>query len=179
MKTVPSGTWIIDPTHSEVTFSVRHLMISKVKGSFNTFEGKIVTNGTPEETKVEGKIDTASVDTNDKNRDGHLASPEFFDVEQFPEMSFVSTKVETKGKEDYVLVGELTIKGVTKEVKLDVEFGGIAVDPYGQTKAAASAKTKISRSDFGLTWNVALESGGVLVGDDITINLDIQAALQA
>lgn len=174
----PAGTWIIDPSHSEIAFSVKHLMISKVKGNFTKFEGKIVTGGTPEDTSIEGVIDAASITTNDEGRDAHLRSADFFDVENYPTINFKSTNVTSVKGDKYVLEGEITIHGITKPIQLDVEFGGVAKDPFGNTKAAASATGKISRSDFGLTWNAALETGGVLVGDEITLLLEAQAVLQ-
>lgn len=177
-NTIPQGTWLIDSTHSEINFSVKHLMISKVRGDFSEFSGKIVTRENPENTTVQGNIQTASLSTNDANRDTHLRSEDFFNVDTFPEITFESTNIAHVKNDDYLLHGKLTIKGETRIVELKLELGGIAVDPYGQTKVAASAVTKISRADFGLTWNVALETGGVLVGDEITITLDIQATLQ-
>lgn len=174
---IKNGTWVIDPSHSDVTFSVKHLMISKVKGKFAAFSGTIVT--TNDDAKVDVEIDAQSIDTSDKNRDEHLRSAEFFDAATYPKVVFTSTNMKHVSDENYLLHGNLTIHGVTKPVELKVEFGGVNTDPYGQTKAAASAVTKISRNDFGLTWNTALETGGVLIGDEITINIDVQAVLQA
>ena len=175
----PAGTWDIDPAHSSVSFSVRHLMISKVKGEFGAFTGTIVTTGNPEETTVDATIDVTSISTKESGRDAHLNSVDFFDSEHFPNITFVSSSLESTGKEDkYILRGDLTIRGTTKPVVLDFEFGGIVVDGYGQTKAAASAETKISRGDFGLTWNSTLETGGVVVSDEVSIQLDIQAVLR-
>jgi len=179
LTTTQNGTWVIDPSHSDVTFSVRHLMISKVRGSFGKLSGEIKTDGELETVEITATLDAASITTNDEGRDGHLRSADFFDVETFPEITFKSTGlVATKKSDKFLVNGELTIKGVTKPVTLDLELGGVAVDGYGQTKAAASADTVISRGDFGLTWNSTLETGGVLVGDEITIQLDIQAVLQ-
>lgn len=180
-ENVPAGTWVIDPTHSEVAFSVKHLMISKVRGKFKTFEGQIVTgentNHEPD-IQISGVIQTASIDTNDAGRDDHLRSADFFDAENFPTMDFKSTKVHSIEGNTALLDGELTIKGETNPITLSVEFGGVVVDPYGQTKAVASATGKLLRSEYGLTWNAALETGGVLVGDEITLTLEAQAVLQ-
>lgn len=174
-----AGTWQIDATHSDVDFTVRHMMISKVRGSFSGVSGTIVTDGTASDTKVNVEIDVASVSTKDASRDAHLRSGDFFDAEQFPKMTFTSTEVEEiKQHEKYRLHGDLTLHGVTKPVVLDTEFSGINTDPYGQTKAGASASTSIGRSDYGLTWNAALETGGVLVSDEVKIEIELQAVLQ-
>jgi polyisoprenoid-binding protein YceI len=174
-----AGTWAIDPSHSDVGFSVRHMMISKVRGSFGAVSGTIVTDGNPADTKIDVSIDVTSVDTRDENRDNHLRSGDFFDVATFPTMAFKSTSVKELKKEDvYEVEGDLTIKDVTRPVTLKVEFGGVNTDPYGNTKGAASISTSIKRTDFGLTWNVALETGGVLVSDEVKIEIDLQAALQ-
>jgi len=172
-----AGTWTIDPSHSEVGFSVRHMLISKVKGKFETFEATFVTGENPLDTQVTAKADVASVNTNDKNRDGHLATNDFFNAPEFPEIGFVSTGVRQDGG-DYKIDGDLTIKGVTKPVTFDFEFGGFGADAYGNYKAGFEASTVIDRNDFGVNWNAALESGGVLVGDKVTITLDVQAVLQ-
>jgi len=176
-----SGTWAIDPTHSTVGFSVRHLVISKVKGTFEKFDATFVTGENPLETKVTATAQVASINTNEENRDGHLRTNDFFDAETYPTISFVSTGVTAKNAAagEYTVTGDLTIKGVTKSVDFDLEFGGFATDPYGNYKVAASVVGTIDREDFGLTWNAALESGGVLVGEKVTITIDIQAALQA
>ena len=173
-----SGTWAIDPAHSEIGFSVRHMMISKVKGTFRVFEGTMTLPENPLEASVTATADTASVTTGDANRDGHLQSPDFFDAAQFPTISFTSTGVR-QGGEGFLVDGDLTIKGVTKEVTFDLEFGGFGEDPFGNYKGGATATTKIDRKDFGLTWNNPLKEGGVLVGDEVTISLDLQAAHQA
>lgn len=178
-ETIPTGTWVIDPSHSDVTFSVRHLMISKVKGNFGAFNGTITTGDTIAGSQVDAKIDVTTIDTKDEGRNGHLRSPDFFAVDEHPEITFVSTSVEPGKHDKFQLHGDLTIRGTTKPVVLDVELGGVAKDGYGQTKLAAEASTTISRGDFGLTWNSALESGGVLVSDEVAIQLDVQAVLQA
>ncbi|MEV8251041.1 YceI family protein [Microbacterium sp. NPDC076768] len=172
-----SGTWVLDPSHSEVTFSVRHMMISKVRGSFGVKSATLIAPENPLEAKVEASVDVTSVDTNDEGRDAHLRSADFFDTENFPTMEFVSTGTRVDGG-DLVVDGNLTIKGITQPVSFELDFGGFGTDPYGNYKAGASAKAVINREDFGLTWNAALETGGVLVGKDVTITLDLQGALQ-
>lgn len=172
------GTWVLDPSHSEVTFSVRHMMISKVRGTFGMKEATLVAPENPLEAKVEAKVDVTSIDTNDENRDAHLRSADFFDTENFPTMQFTSTGARVE-EGDFFVDGDLTIRGITRPVSFEFEFGGFGQDPYGNYKAGASAKTVINREDFGLTWNAALETGGVLVGKEITIGLDLQGALQA
>ncbi len=171
------GTWVLDPSHSEVTFSVRHMMISKVRGTFGMKSATLVAPENPLDARVTASVDVTSVDTNDEGRDGHLRSADFFDVETFPTMEFVSTGARVEAG-DFFIDGDLTIRGITKPVSFEFDFGGFGQDPYGNYKAGASATTTINREDFGLTWNAALETGGVLVGKDITINLDLQGALQ-
>jgi len=172
-----SGTWVLDPAHSEVTFSVRHMMISKVRGTFGVKSATLIAPENPLEAKVEASVDVTSIDTNDEGRDGHLRSADFFDAENFPTMEFVSTGARTENG-DLFVDGDLTIRGITKPVSFELDFGGFGQDPYGNYKAGASASTTINREDFGLTWNAALETGGVLVGKEIAINLDLQGALQ-
>jgi polyisoprenoid-binding protein YceI len=171
------GTYVLDPAHSEVTFSVRHMMISKVRGTFGVKSATLVAPENPLETTVQASVDVTSVDTKDEGRDQHLRSADFFDTENFPTMDFVSTGARAENGELYV-DGDLTIRGITKPVTFEVDFGGFGSDPWGNYKAGASAKAVINREDFGLTWNAALETGGVLVGKDVTINLDLQGALQ-
>ncbi|MEU1973540.1 YceI family protein [Microbacterium sp. NPDC019599] len=172
-----AGTWVLDPSHSEVTFSVRHMMISKVRGTFGMKSATLIAPENPLEAKVEASVDVTSLDTNDEGRDNHLRSADFFDVENFPTMEFVSTGAHVKG-DDFFVDGDLTIRGVTKPVSFEFEFGGFGTDPWGNYKAGATAKTVVNREEFGLTWNAALETGGVLVGKDVTITLDLQGALQ-
>lgn len=175
LTALSAGTWNVDPSHSAVSFVARHLMVSKVRGSFNVYGGTITIAEDPLGSKVEATVDAASIDTGDDNRDGHLRSGDFFDVEQYPTWSLTSTGLTPKGSDTYTLTADLTIKGVTKPVTFDLEFDGVATDPWGNTKAGFSAETEISRKEFGLEWNVALETGGVLVGDKVKIQLDIQA----
>ncbi|UYO98339.1 YceI family protein [Microbacterium sp. M28] len=172
-----AGTWVLDPAHSEVTFSVRHMMISKVRGTFGMKSATLVAPENPLDAKVTASVDVASVDTKDEGRDTHLRSADFFDAENHPTMEFVSTGARLEDG-DFLVDGDLTIRGTTKPVTFALDFGGFGVDPWGNYKAGASATTTINREDFGLTWNAALETGGVLVGKDITINLDLQGSLQ-
>ncbi len=176
--TYVTGTWELDPTHSEVTFSVKHLAISKVRGSFERFTATIVTAEDPTKSTVEASIEVASVNTNQKDRDNHLRTNDFFKADEFPNMTFTSTNVALNG-DDITVIGDLTLRGVTKSVTLAGEFGGIVTDGYGQTKAGFAASTKINRQDFGVSWNAALEAGGFTLGDQVSINLELQFTLQA
>lgn len=173
-----AGTWVLDPAHSEVQFSVRHMMISKVRGAFGIKSATLIAPENPLEARVEATVDVTSIDTKDAGRDGHLRSADFFDTESYPTMEFRSTGVRLDGGE-FLVDGDLTIRGITKPVTFDFEFGGFGADPYGNYKAGATAKTVIDREEFGLTWNAALETGGVLVGKDVTIELDLQGALES
>ncbi|WP_281884645.1 YceI family protein [Agromyces rhizosphaerae] len=173
-----AGTWKLDPMHAELSFSVRHLAISKVRGAFETFDVTVVTSEDPAETTVEATIDIASVTTNQKDRDAHLRTGDFFKTDEFPTATFRSTRVAIDGDE-FVIDGDLTLRGVTKPITLTGEFGGVATDAYGQTKAGATATTKINRHDFGVSWNAALETGGVMLGDEVTLTAELQVALQA
>ncbi|MDP9071147.1 MAG: YceI family protein [Actinomycetota bacterium] len=172
-----AGTWEIDPSHSSVEFSVRHMMFSKVKGRFGAFRGTIVVGEDPADSSVEATVEVASIDTGDEQRDAHLRGADFFDVERYPEMTFVSRSVRQDG-DRYVVAGDLTLHGVTRPVELNLELNGIGTDPYGRTKAGFSATTELSRKEFGLEWNVALDTGGVLVGDKVQVSLEIQASRQ-
>lgn len=173
-----AGTWVLDPSHSEVTFTVRHMMISKVRGTFGMKSATLVAPENPLEATVEASVDVTSVDTKDEGRDQHLRSAEFFDTETYPTMDFRSTGVRIENG-DFLVDGELTIRGVSKPATFSIDFGGFGTDPWGNYKAGATAKTVINREEYGLTWNAALETGGVLVGKDVTIELDLQFALQA
>ena len=170
-----AGTWTIDPSHSAVGFSVRHLM-SKVRGSFTEFTGEIVTTEDPLASRVSVRIPTASITTNNAQRDGHLRSTDFFDAQSGQELVFVSTSVR-EGEDGHVIVGDLTINGVTREVELATEFLGVDVDAYGATRLGAEASTSISRKDYGVDFNVPLEGGKLLIGDKIDITLAIEAVL--
>jgi polyisoprenoid-binding protein YceI len=174
IKDLTPGTWNIDPSHSTVSFVARHLMITKVRGRFGSFSGTITIAEDRLASSVNASIDLASVTTGDEQRDGHLKSADFFEVEKYPTMTFTSTALADKG-DHYIMAGDLTVKGVTKPVELDLEFEGVNTDPWGNTKAAFTATTDVNRKDWGLEWNVALEAGGVLVGDKVKLELEIQA----
>jgi len=169
---VTTGTWSLDNSHSEIAFTVRHAGISKVRGQFTDAEATLELAENVADSKVNATIKTASFDSGDVNRDGHVRGEDFFDVEKFPEISFVSNAIVPKG-DAYELQGDLTIKGVTRPVALETELHGVAVDPFGNTRAGLTAETTISRKDFGLTWNAVLEAGGVLVSDKVAINLEL------
>ncbi|HQV69334.1 MAG TPA: YceI family protein [Thermoflexales bacterium] len=172
--------WTIDPSHTNVTFSVRHMMISTVRGQFHKVSGTVDFNPeNPATSSIDVKIDTASVDTRDEKRDGHLKSPDFFDAEKFPVMEFKSAKIEELSKTHGKVHGDLTIRGVTKPVTLDVEYNGTQKAPWGTTSAGFTATAKIHRKDWGLNWNAALETGGVLVGEDVKIEIDAELVQQA
>jgi polyisoprenoid-binding protein YceI len=167
--------WTVDAAHSEVGFSVKHMMISKVKGSFGSYDATVEAN----EENLQGalidfKIDVASINTNNADRDAHLRSADFFDADQFPQITFKASDIVKKGDE-YELTGDLTMKGITRPATFEVEYGGKGTNPWGVEVVAFSAEGKVNRKDFGLTWNQALETGGVLVGEDIKISLDLQA----
>ncbi|WP_139006927.1 YceI family protein [Arthrobacter crystallopoietes] len=172
------GTWNLDLAHTEIGFAVRHAGISKVRGQFTDAEATLVIGDTPTGSSVTATVKTASFDSNDENRDAHVKGTDFFDVEQFPTMTFASVNAQGSG-EEFKLAGDLTIKGITKPVTFDVEFGGMAIDPFGATRAGFSATTQISRKEFGLTWNAMLDAGGVLVGDKVTIVIDSAFVLPA
>ena len=174
---VPSvGSWSIDPTHTSITFEVRHLMISKVRGSFGSASGTIEVAEDPLESKVEIAVDVASVESGTEDRDNHLRSPDFFDAGEHPQMTFRSSRVNRVG-DAYVMTGDLTIKDVTKPVTLDFEFLGGLIDPEGSPRAAFSASFEVDREDWGLTWNMTLESGGFLVGKRIKVSIDAEAVM--
>ena len=180
MQNIPgyqAGTYVIDPVHSSIEFSIRHMMVAKVKGQFVDFSGTIVLADDPAASTAEASIDPKSVDTRNNDRDNHLRSGDFFSTEEHPEWTFKSTGVRENG-DDFVLVGDLQIKGVTKQVELVLEFGGIGADASGAIRAGATATTKIKRSDFGITFNVNLETGGVMLGDDINVVVEISAIKQ-
>jgi polyisoprenoid-binding protein YceI len=170
-----AGGWEIDPSHSTLGFSVRHLMVSKVRGRFASFSGRIDIGEDPAATAVEVRIDAASIDTRAEDRDNHLRSPDFFDVERFPTLSFRSTGVEHVDGSRWKLHGDLTIRDVTRPVTLDVEYAGLEHSPWGQDRIGFEASTEIARDDFGLTWNQALESGGVVVGKRVRLEFDVEA----
>jgi polyisoprenoid-binding protein YceI len=170
--------WALDPSHSEIVFKVKHMMIANVKGDFRKFTATI-DGGDFRTSPIKVEIDASSIFTNDENRDGHLKGADFFDVENFKEITFESTSLKENAANEFTLIGNLTIKDVTKEISLDVEFGGTNKDPWGNEKAGFTVNGKINRKDFGLTWNAALETGGVLVSDDVKINAELQFVKQA
>lgn len=180
VKTSTKTKWTLDPTHSELVFKVRHMMITNVKGEFRKFDASIVSDGADfTKSSIDVTIDAASIFTNEDKRDGHLKSADFFDVENFPTLSFQGKSFKKEDDDEYKLTGILTIKGVSKEVELDVEFGGINKDPWGNEKVGFSVEGKINRKDFGLNWNAALETGGVLVSEEVKISAEVQFVKQA
>jgi polyisoprenoid-binding protein YceI len=172
-----AGAWTVDLSHSSVNFKVRHLGLAKTRGRFAGFEGTVEIGERPEDTTVAVTIDAASVETHDTTRDEHLRSADFFDVANHPHLTFRSTGVRGAGS-GWVLDGELTIVGITKPVSLDVEFDGVAGDPWGGSRAGFTAKAKLNREDWGLTWNAALEAGGFVIGKTVTLELDVELIRQ-
>lgn len=172
-------TWTLDPAHSELLFKVKHLMITNVKGEFRSFDAKVVTDGNDFTTAtVTLDIDPSSIFTNNEDRDTHLRSADFFDVENHTQMRFESTGMKKRDDENYVLTGLLTMKGVSKEVQLEVELGGMMTDPYGNEKVGFSLHGKLNRKDWGLNWNAALETGGMLVSDEVRLSAEVQFTKQ-
>jgi polyisoprenoid-binding protein YceI len=169
-----AGTWKIDPVHSGIEFVVTHLMISKVRGRFSDVSGTVTTDGTPEGSRIEAEIGTASITTNDAGRDTHLRSADFFDVEKYPKIRFVSTAVKSTGSEEFVVTGDLTIRDVTRAIEMKVTSEGSTRDPWGSDRAGFSATLRIDRREFGLTWNQALEAGGVMVSNDVKLTIDVE-----
>lgn len=174
------SNWVIDASHSLLEFSVKHMMIATVKGRFAKLEGTIkVDPANLTEAEIDVKVDAGSIDTRDEQRDGHLRSGDFFDVEKFPHLTFVSKRITAKGGDDYALVGDLTMHGVTHEVELALTFEGQGKDPWGNQRIGLSAEGKVNRKDYGLNWNAALEAGGVLVGEQVKISIQVEAIQQA
>jgi polyisoprenoid-binding protein YceI len=174
-----AGTFAIDASHSSVEFVARHLMVAKTRGRFGAFEGTVVIADRPEDSSVEVTIDAASIDTRDDTRDAHLRASDFFDVERFPQVTFRSTGVRHAGGDRWTVDGELPIKGVTNPVALDLVVEGVVDDPWGNQRAIFSARTEVDREAWGLTWNQALEGGGVLVGKKVRIEIEAEAVRQA
>ena len=173
-------TWNIDTVHSAIAFSVRHMVVAKTRGRFTKWSGVLKFDAAnPAGSSVEVKIDPASIDTNEAQRDGHLRSPDFFDVAKFPEAGFKSTRLEPAGDDRYQIHGDLTLHGITRPVVLDATFEGEGKDPWGGTRVGFSATTSIERKQFGLEWNKALETGGVLVGEKVELQLEVEAVLAA
>jgi len=169
------ATWKIDPAHSQVEFAVRHMMITTVKGTFPGVDGTVLMDeANPSDADVDVRIDASTIDTRESRRDAHLKSADFFDVEKFPHLTFKSTRVTDRRGDHFKLVGTLTMHGVAREVVLDVTEEGRGKDPWGNERAGFSATTKVNRKDFGLNWNQTLETGGLLVGDDVRITLELE-----
>lgn len=174
-----TGTWTIDPSHSRLGFSARHAMVATVRGGFDDFTGTLqIDEADPARTTAEVTIQAASINTSVGDRDGHLRSGDFLDVETYPTLKFTSTSARAAGDDEYVLTGDLTIRDVTRPVELKVSYLGASTDPFGNLRAGFEAETTINRKDFGLVWNVALETGGILVGDKIKITIDVSAIKQ-
>lgn len=175
-----TGTYVIDPAHSRFGFVARHAMVTKVRGSFHDFTGTLSLDETdPTSGSGELNIAATSIDTGNEQRDGHLRSNDFFDMETYPELTYRSTGIEALGDDRYKVTGDLTIKDVTKSVTLDVEYTGAAVDPYANVRIGLEGKTVVNRKDWGVNWNAPLEAGGVLVGEKVTLEIDISAIKQA
>ncbi|HEX2274916.1 MAG TPA: YceI family protein [Acidimicrobiales bacterium] len=175
-----TGTYVLDPAHSRIGFVARHAMVTKVRGQFREFEGRAhLDAGDPSESWLELTIQGASIDTGNADRDAHLRSNDFFDLASHPEIRFVSTAVEAAGPDTYRVTGDLTIKGVTKPVTFDVEYTGTAVDPFGNTRVGLEGSARINRNDWGLTWNVPLGKGGVLVSEQVLLEFEVSAIRQS
>lgn len=172
--------WAIDPAHTEVSFKIKHLMVSNVNGIFGSFEGSIETEGENfSNARAEFSADVSSINTNNSDRDTHLKGADFFEVEKYPKLTFTSTEFKKIDEDTYEITGDLTIRDVTKSVKVKAEFGGFALDPWGNNKAGLSITGKFNRKDFGLVWNAPLETGGFLLSDEVKIAIELQLAKQA
>ncbi|WP_138431635.1 YceI family protein [Fodinibius saliphilus] len=179
MSTATKTVWNIDPTHSEIQFKVKHLVISTVTGNFGSFEGSLETDGEQlEGADIQFKADINSIDTNNEDRDEHLKSDDFFNAGEYPELTFTSTSFEKKGRDSYRLIGDLTIRGNTKTVELDAVHGGTVEDPYGQTKAGFEITGTINRKEFGLEWDAVTEAGNIVVGEEVKLQLNVQIVEQ-
>ncbi|WP_405218339.1 YceI family protein [Agrococcus sp. Ld7] len=172
-----AGTYVIDSSHSNVTFSVRHMMVAKVRGEIEGLEGTIVLGEQPEESTITATVDPKTINTKNADRDAHLRSNDFFATDEYPEWTFVSKGARVEG-DDLMIDGDLQLRGVTKPVSLLVEFGGIGPDTFGNVRAGASARTRVKRSEFGISWNVAIETGGVMLSDDVDVEIEISAIQQ-
>lgn len=173
-----NSKWNMDPAHSEVTFKVKHMMITNVTGTFDIFEGTVEkTEESFENANIQFSADIASISTRNEQRDGHLKSEDFFNAAEFPKLSFVSSSFKRVNGNSFELIGDLSLKAVSKSVKLNVEHTGVVVDPYGQTKAGFEIEGVINRSDFGLTWNAVTEAGGVVVSDEVKLQINAQFVL--
>ncbi|MCK9203746.1 MAG: YceI family protein [Saccharofermentanaceae bacterium] len=177
METTAKTKWVIDPMHTDIKFKVKHLVISTVTGGFDTFEGSALTDGDNfTNAQVEFSADVNSINTNQADRDKHLKSPDFFDAANHPRLTFRSTSFKNTGGSDYIMTGHLTIRGITKPVELKIDFGGIAKDPYGNIKAGFELTGKINRKEFGLVWNALTEAGGMVVADEVKLQINIELA---
>ena len=174
LEGLTQGTWTLDPAHTAVSFSIRHAGISRARGTFEDVQGQLVVGESYEDLRFSADIQMASVDTGNEDRDNHLRNADFFDADQFPQITFEGTSFRPKSDDTFELTGQLTMHGETKEITLDVEFGGIRQDGYGQTKAGFSFKGKLNRADFGLTWNALLEAGGVAVSEEVKLDGEVQ-----
>jgi polyisoprenoid-binding protein YceI len=172
---VPAGTWKVDPAHSSVGFEVKHMMISTVRGHFREFEGTLEAAEDPSESRAWGSVRTASIETGAADRDEHLRSPDFFDAERYPEARFESTRLEPVGGANWRVTGNLTIKDVTREVQFDAVVQGVGEDPWGNERVGVAVRGKVNRTDFGLTWQQPLARGGLLVGEEVSILVDVSA----
>ncbi len=171
-----TGTYTIDPTHSQIGFTARHAMVTKVRGSFKEYEGRGYFDADdPTKSKLDLTIKAASIDTGNSDRDNHLRGNDFFDMENHPEIRFVSTEVDVQGEDNYKVTGDLTIKGVTKPVSVDFEYTGAAVDPFGNQRIGFEGRTTINRKEWGVNWNAALEAGGVLVSEKVNLEFEVSA----
>ena len=175
-----TGTYTIDPSHSRIGFVARHAMVTKVRGGFNEFTGTFTLDGeNPTESTAEITIEGASIDTRNEDRDGHIRSSDFLALDQHPQLSFVTSAVELRGDTDYRVTGDLTVRGVTKPVTIDLEFTGSAVDPWGNLRVGFEGATQVNRKDWGVNWNTVLEAGGVLVSEKVTLEVEISATKDA
>ena len=174
-----TGDWVIDPAHSSIEAVARHMVVTKVRGHFEEFSGALHIDEDPTKSWAEASINAASINTNAPDRDAHLRSPDFLNADEYPELTFKSTRLAHKSGRRFEVVGDLTIRGETHPVTLDVEFGGVVTDPFGQVKALFSASTKLEREKWGVNWNQALEAGGVLVSKTLDIEIEVQATLQS
>lgn len=173
-------SWQIDNSHSRIGFAVKHMMVSTVRGEFKSYTGSLqLDEADLTRSKITGEIEVASIDTRDEARDGHLKSADFFDVENHPKIRFASTRIVPKGDNMFTIYGDLTIRGVTREIAVDAEYSGKHQDPWGGTRAGFSGTASLNRKDFGLAWNVALETGGILVGETVKLEIEVEMMLQA
>ncbi len=171
-----TGTYAIDPVHSRIGFAVRHAMVSKIRGGFNDFEGNgFFDADNPSNSRLQLTIKVDSIDTRNADRDAHLRTNDFFDMDQYPEITFASTSVEGKGEDAFLVTGDLTVRGVTNPVTIDFEYTGAATDPFGNKRVGFEGKTEVNRKDWGINWNATLDAGGVMIGDKVTLDFDVSA----